>query len=239
MGKGKTQVAICYTGIIVDDNHILILRIQIHIDFNKKKFRYWSRNSKEWSEDYGPNPQSGSFTPYIHDAFKGQLKNVILDGEMVEYDPVDNRIVRFGTLRTAQKNADHDRTHTHPCYIAFDLLLINDESLLQQELSERYDLLRSILKPKSTWIELLPYIEGKDMQIILDELDRIYVEKGEGVVVKNPNSSYEPGTRNLNWMKFKPDSQPSVMESLDILVVGGFYGMFRRLSVLQSDLRSL
>ncbi len=51
-----------------------------------------SSSGNEYTHVYGQNPDDGNFTPYIHHCFKPDVKSVILDGEMVAFDPATETI---------------------------------------------------------------------------------------------------------------------------------------------------
>ncbi len=53
----------------------------------------------------------------------------------------------------------------------------------------------------------------------------------EGVMLKNPQSLYTPGKRGKNWLKLKP-----VMDTLDLVVIGGEWGEGRRANLIGSYL---
>lgn len=83
-------------------------RVQIHKDGDN--YRYWSRNSTEFTHLYGATPKEGSLTPFIHPLINPKAEKLILDGEMVEYDPATKEVIGFGTVKTA--GGDHsDSTH--------------------------------------------------------------------------------------------------------------------------------
>ena len=42
----------------------------------------------------------------------------------------------------------------------------------------------------------------------------------EGLLIKNPGSIYEPGTRNSTWIKLKPEYINSLNDTCDLLVIG-------------------
>lgn len=60
-------------------------RMQMHK--NDEEFRYFSRNSNDYSENFGTSRYRGTLTPFICNLFKPEVKTCILDGEMVGYDP--------------------------------------------------------------------------------------------------------------------------------------------------------
>ena len=55
----------------------------------------------------------------------------------------------------------------------------------------------------------------------------------EGIMLKNPESTYSPGRRGKNWLKRKPD-----VETLDLVVTGAEWGEGRRANVLGTFLLS-
>jgi DNA ligase-1 len=55
----------------------------------------------------------------------------------------------------------------------------------------------------------------------------------EGIMLKNPESTYTPGKRGQNWLKRKPD-----VETLDLVVTGAEWGEGRRANHLGTFLLS-
>lgn len=47
-------------------------------------------------------------------------------------------------------------------------------------------------------------------------------------MVKDPESIYKPNTRKGGWYKIKPEYVGGLMDELDLLVVGGFFGVGTR-----------
>lgn len=46
----------------------------------------------------------------------------------------------------------------------------------------------------------------------------------EGIIIKDPNSIYEPGTRNYKWIKLKANTVDSLVDTIDVVVMGYYYG---------------
>lgn len=46
----------------------------------------------------------------------------------------------------------------------------------------------------------------------------------EGLIAKQPNGKYEPGTRNYEWIKQKVKAQDSMADSIDAVVLGYYRG---------------
>jgi len=47
-------------------------------------------------------------------------------------------------------------------------------------------------------------------------------------MVKDPESIYKPNVRKGGWYKLKPDYISGLMDELDVLVVGGYFGVGSR-----------
>jgi len=74
-------------------------RMQLHM--HNGEFKFWSRKAKEYTYLYGDSYNSGSLTQFLKNAFNPKVKSIILDGEMITWDPKLDTIVGFGTLKTA------------------------------------------------------------------------------------------------------------------------------------------
>ncbi|KAL7747186.1 DNA ligase (ATP) [Sorochytrium milnesiophthora] len=202
--------------------------------YKNGEFRYYSRNTIEWSDDYGRNITCGSFTQYVGEFFHTGVRDFVLDGEMVAVDRDTNVVLPFGTVRHAQGGGAHSATH--PKYFVFDLLLCNGVSLIRFDLKTRVKYLREYFRSNAQWLEILPLKEVNSPEDVLAELNNIYEAKGEGIIIKDPCRPYFPGERPPSWIKVKIDYEPELLEPLDLMVVGGSWGEGKRGQQLASFL---
>jgi DNA ligase-1 len=67
--------------------------------------------------------------------------------------------------------------------------------------------------------------EPKKLQFMLDDA----ITNGlEGVVVKRPDSMYEAGGRNFNWVKLKRHSSGELHDTIDTVILGYIFGKGKR-----------
>ena len=72
-----------------------------------------------------------------------------------------------------------------------------------------------------------------------DALNEAIDNREEGIMVKNPESVYRPNTRKGGWFKIKPEYVGGLMDELDVLIVGGFFGVGSRSHMMSHFLCAL
>ncbi|OJT11573.1 DNA ligase 4, partial [Trametes pubescens] len=185
-------------------------------------------DGKDYTYLYGKHVGTGSLTPYIDSAFDPRIDEIILDGEMLVWDPVSERNLPFGTLKTAAIDRSKKEFNPRPCFKVFDLLYLNGTSLLHKSLKFRKRNLRSCIIPVAGRIELATEFEGRTAKDVRTRMDDIIANRGEGLVMKHPDSEYVLNGRNKDWIKVKPEYMDNMGETVDVLVVAGNYGSGRR-----------
>ncbi|HEX9343882.1 MAG TPA: non-homologous end-joining DNA ligase [Actinomycetota bacterium] len=152
-------------------------------------------------------------------------RNAVVDGEVVALDgdgrPSFQRMQdRFH--RSADELARHPgRVPIH--FIAFDLLWLDGESLLDLPLSDRRARLAEVLV-ETREVRLSQAVEGRG-QAFFDEIKALGLE---GVVAKRLASPYRPGARSPDWRKVK------ALRRQDCVIVGWTPGQGERASTLGS-----
>ncbi|KAI9247434.1 hypothetical protein BDA99DRAFT_525900 [Phascolomyces articulosus] len=197
-------------------------RMQMHYDATTQRFKWFTRKSNDYTQYYGEKPLPGKLSGHIVDSLKGV--SLVLDGEMMTYDPKLDVFLPFGGLRTAALDTSLDPHKAHPCFVVFDIVYCNNTPLLDYPLKDRIKLLNNVVTENRGWIHLLPRETKTTHQDIINALDRAMSLRQEGLVIKNPGSIYEPGTRNTTWIKLKPEYIDSLNDTCDLLVIGAKYG---------------
>jgi DNA ligase-1 len=161
----------------------------------------------------------------LADAAQTAPHDFVIDGEIVAMR--GGTALPFASLqrRLGRRESDLFLQEEIPVqFIAFDLLWLNGESLLNLPLRARREKLQQALPPalrtaQSTRIHTVAEIE----QAFTAARER----GNEGLMIKDPASAYTPGRRGLAWLKLK-----KAYASLDCVVVGAEYGHGKRKAVL-------
>lgn len=223
-------------------------RMQLHIVPDEsmpggRRFGFWSRKAKEYTYLYGNGiyDESGALTRHLKDAFVDGVQSLILDGEMITWDPTQDAPVPFGTLKTAAL-AEQRNPFTNgprPLFRVFDILFLNGRDLTRYTLRDRRKALEKTIRPVHRRFEVHTYEEATTPADIETCLRKAVAEASEGLVLKNPRSPYRLNERHDDWMKVKPEYMTEFGESLDVVVVGGYYGSGHRGGNLSSFLCGL
>ncbi|KAI4271863.1 MAG: hypothetical protein LQ337_005701 [Flavoplaca oasis] len=212
-------------------------RMQLHMDSDDaipggKRFAFFSRKAKDYTYLYGNGfeDERAALTRHLKKVFHENVRSIILDGEMITWDPETDAMVPFGTLKTAalEQQKNHLSQGHRPFFKVFDILYLNGQPLADYTMKDRRKALTLSVQPESRRLEIHPYVEATSVQEIEKMLQRVVAEASEGLVIKNPRSAYRLNDRNDDWMKVKPEYMTEFGEDLDCIIVGGYYGSGRR-----------
>ncbi len=196
-------------------------RMQVHV-WRDGRVKIFSRRMEDISHPY---PDVVSVTL---EAVKG--RDVILDGETVAINPDTGEILPFQELmHRRRKYGIEDAMREYPTVTYyFDVLYLDGKELLDVPLEERRRILKEILKEN----EGVKLVEYEEIDGDVEELERFFeyaVERGtEGLVVKGVKSVYQAGVRGWNWIKLKRSYISKMVEPVDLVVVGAFWGKGKR-----------
>lgn len=206
-------------------------RCQLHYNKQSGVFRYFSRQGTEYTYLYGRNGYEGSLSPKIaaEDPFAPGVDSIVLDGEMVVYDPLIDKFLPFGTLKSsAEARYDPGRCgdEPHPCLVIFDCVYWNGQSLLNWTLNERAKLLKELLvKPVKGYLELIERSQLKNTTADISQaLEEAVQDQVEGLILKDPHSRYIVAHRSSHWIKIKPEYVEGMCDDLDVVIIGAWYG---------------
>ena len=156
-------------------------------------------------------------------------KSAILDGEVVVFE--DEKPGAFQQiLKRFRRKYDVDiMVSKIPLQLfLFDIMYINGMNLFNNNLVLRRQQLLECVTPSAT-LNVSEQVITSDVQVV-NNIYMTALDAGhEGVMLKNPESLYSPGKRGKNWLKVKP-----LMETLDLVVIGGEWGEGRRAQMIGS-----
>ncbi|KFZ51793.1 DNA ligase 4 [Antrostomus carolinensis] len=195
-------------------------RMQMHKDGDV--YKYFSRNGFDYTQQFGASPLDGSLTPFIHKVFKSNIQNCILDGEMMAYNPETQTFMQKGNRFDIKRMVEDSDLQT--CFCVFDVLMVNNQKLGHEVLSKRYEILSSVFTPETGRIHVVHKKSARTRKEVIDALNEAIDNREEGIMVKDPMSTYKPDKRGEGWLKIKPEYVSGLMDELDLLIVGGYWG---------------
>ena len=157
-------------------------------------------------------------------------REVILDGEIIAFE--HGKKLTFFDLqrRLGRKNESVDlfaapSADVPVVFVAFDLLWLEGRSLLRVPLRERRARLRELVMPGNFQVaDVSRAHSAAEIELAFRAARR---RLNEGLMIKDPESTYTPGRRGLSWFKLKKE-----LATLDVVVVAAELGHGKRNQVL-------
>jgi len=109
----------------------------------------------------------------------------------------------------------------------FDVLYYDIKDCLNLEYSERRKILETLVK-QDDFSKLVPMLLVKNENEIEDFLENSINSGCEGLMLKTLDAPYRAGARGSNWLKLKREYRNELGDSLDLIVIGGYFGRGRR-----------
>ncbi|MUN28697.1 ATP-dependent DNA ligase [Sulfuracidifex metallicus] len=202
-------------------------RAQIHK--NKDTIEIFSRRMENITSQY----------PDVAEMVKQNLSldEAIVEGEIVAVDSNTGELRPFQDLmHRKRKNNIESGIKDYPVNLfLFDLMFANQEDFTNKPLLERRKLLESSVKPNSE-VKIAKYIITSDVNEVKKFFLQAISDGAEGLMLKSISQSsiYQAGARGWLWIKFKKDYQSEMADTVDLVIVGGFYGKGKRGGKLSS-----
>lgn len=195
------------------------LRTQLH--FSKQETRLYSRGLENVTAMY----------PDLVKAAENELKcdEVILDGEAIGFNEKTGKFLPFNDTVTRKRKYDIQKTlESVPVkLIVFDVLFLNDKSLINEPYQKRRELLEKLLTKKSLLVPAQMTVVDKAYDI--DKIFEDSVKEGlEGIVAKKLDGVYQAGARGWNWIKYKKSYNTKLADTVDAVVMGLDFGQGKR-----------
>ena len=189
----------------------------------------FSRNSEDLSKKYP------DILARLDTWVKPGTKSFVLDCETVAWDLEKKKVLPFQQLMTRKrKDVKAEDVKVKVCVFAFDMLFFNGEATVAKPLRERRELLHQAFDTVEGEFSFAQFGDTKDIEEIQHLLDESVKASSEGLMVKmldSEESGYEPSKRSRNWLKVKKDYLSGIGDSLDLVVLGAYFGKGKRTSV--------
>jgi len=205
------------------------LRVQIH--FNKAGFK----DSKPIYKTFTRNLDDTThmFPELAQIADKLDCKNCILDAEAIGIDKKTGKVLSFQeTVTRKRKHGVSQKAAEIPIkFFVFDILTLDDKSLIDKELVERKEILEKVVKNDQV-LEKVKTLTTADPE----ELKKFHEEQLkqglEGAVIKSLSSIYRSGRKGWRWVKIKEQEGTTgkLKDTLDLIVMGYYFGRGKRTS---------
>lgn len=194
-------------------------RVQIHVEGDKVVL--FSRSLENIS----------SYYPDIIEKIPNaiQADNAILEAEIVAINENSGEFLPFQELMHRRRKYKIEKAVTqYPITVNFfDVLYSNEKSCLELRYSQRRDKLEKIVK-EDDFVKHIPMEIVRNANEIEDFLENSINAGSEGLMLKQLDKPYQAGSRGNYWLKLKREYQNELGDSLDLVVVGGFFGKGRR-----------
>ncbi|MBI2445248.1 ATP-dependent DNA ligase [Candidatus Micrarchaeota archaeon] len=206
---GKCSVEAKYDG----------FRLQVHV--RSGKVRIYSRRQEDMTAMF----------PDVVDAVRGQFKadEAIFEGEAIGYNAATGQFVPFQeTIQRKRKHGVAQYAEKIPLKLfVFELLYADGKDWTQEPYLERQE-------ESARRIKTGPILAQAETQIVdkPEELERIFdqlVGEGlEGIMAKDLHAPYNAGARKYAWIKLKRSYSTKLADSLDVVIIGFYYGKGKR-----------
>ncbi len=154
---------------------------------------------------------------------------VILEAEAVAVNENTGEFLPFQELmHRRRKYKIAKAVQDYPITVNFfDVMLLDGKSCLNMPYKERRHILESIVK-EDPFAKIMPMKLVKTDSEVEDILENAINVGCEGLMLKQLESPYRAGARASNWLKLKREYRNELGDSLDLVVIGAFYGRGRR-----------
>ena len=158
-----------------------------------------------------------------------KVKNAILEAEAVAINENTGDFLPFQELMHRRRKYNVDKAVLqYPITVNFfDVLYENGKSCLDLSYSERRKLLKDIVI-EDNFSKIIPQILVTNESEIEDFQENSINSGCEGLMLKSLEAKYRAGSRGSNWLKLKREYRNELGDSLDLVVIGAFFGKGRR-----------
>ncbi len=160
-----------------------------------------------------------------------KAKEAILEGECVAVNLETGELRPFQELMHRRRKYDIEQAmEQYPVSLYFfEALYVNGEDLTLSGYPARRKALELILKT-SNRVEVAKSTTARKVEDIEIFFEKAIADGCEGLICKavGKESVYQAGARGWLWIKYKRDYKSEMTDTIDLVVVGAFYGRGKR-----------
>ena len=194
-------------------------RVQIHLENGKVDL--FSRKLEKIAQYY----------PDIVENIPKSLKakTAILEAEAVAINENSGEFLPFQELMHRRRKYNVDKAVLqYPITVNFfDILYRDGKSCLDLSYAERRKILEEIVI-EDNFSKIIPQILVTNESEVEDFQENSINAGCEGLMLKSLEAKYRAGARGSNWLKLKREYRNELGDSLDLIVIGAFFGRGRR-----------
>ena len=194
-------------------------RVQVHVE--GKKVALFSRKLENISEYY----------PDIIEKIPAAISanNAILEAEAVAINEGTGEFLPFQELMHRRRKYNIEKAvMQYPIAVNFfDILYCNGASCLKWGYAERRRMLEKVVR-QDGYARHVPMTTVRGEEDIEDFFENSINAGSEGLMLKTLDGPYQAGSRGSYWLKLKREYRNELGDSLDLVVIGGFFGRGRR-----------
>ncbi len=216
------------------------LRVQAHVSADPSiPVKLFSRRMEDLTDQF-PDVQV-----YLRKALRG--KSAIVEGECVAMDRATGRMRPFqevsrrrgrktglgedarreSALASGAAEATTMMDEVPVTVFLFDCMAVDGESVMHEGYQARRDRIPNVF-------ELGQEVMLSTMSVCEEEgameafFQQAVQDGAEGVMCKALDAPYKAGNRGFDWIKYKTDYTEDLVDTMDLVAVGAFYGRGRR-----------
>ena len=167
--------------------------------------------------------------PELVEPLKRLPSDAVLDGEILPVRGASNLPFLELQKRLGRKLVSEELLAQVPvAFVAYDVLYADGRVLIDSSLEERRRALESLVaRDASAPVRLSEVKRMTDTSALDAEFDAARARGNEGLMIKDPRSSYKPGKRGREWLKLK-----RALATLDVVVTAVEVGHGKRRKLL-------
>lgn len=161
-----------------------------------------------------------------------RAKSCIIDSEVIGYNPKTKKHVPFQKIsqRIKRKYEIERLIKELPVEIkAFDILFHDGKSLINEPFEKRSKFLKKVIKNEKFKMTTSDQIITDKVSKVKEFYKKAIVDNQEGLMLKNLQAPYKPGSRVGHMLKLKEE-----LRDLDLGITGAEYGTGKRAGWLSS-----